>query len=133
MRAAGLWPTVTRTRSTNLRFGTVEAFVMTEVQSTPLGERLTGDVVARIIEGTREALRAFTSPDGSLDIPIRGHVITATLRRMAGARHVHAGAERRGTGASLERLRVGDAVSQRRDGVTPRVLARTPLSRSGVA
>lgn len=80
MRAAGLWPAVTRTEATILRFGTVDAFVMTEVQSTPVGERLTGDLVARIVEGTRKALRAFTSPDGSLDIPIRGHVITATPR-----------------------------------------------------
>jgi SAM-dependent methyltransferase len=37
-------------------------------------------------------LRAFTSADGALDIPIRGHVIAATLRaRHVGSRHVHAG------------------------------------------
>lgn len=83
LRGAGLWPIVTRTGSTNLRFGSVDAFVMTEVQSTPLGQRLTGDELARIIEDAREALRAFTSPSGVLDIPIRGHMITATLR----ARH----------------------------------------------
>ena len=93
LRDAGLWPTVTRTRSTDLRFGSVEAFVMTEVQRTPLGERLADDVLTRIIGDTREVLRPFTSADGVLDIPIRGHVIAATLRarRISGARRVHLG------------------------------------------
>lgn len=80
LRSAGLRPADVRTESTNLRFGSVDAFVMTEVQSTPLGERLTDDELARIIEDSRGALQAFTSGNGTLDIPIRGHVITATLR-----------------------------------------------------
>jgi ubiquinone/menaquinone biosynthesis C-methylase UbiE len=80
LRSGGLWPNVITTESTTLRFGSVEAFAMTEMQSTPLGDRLTRDVVARIIEDAQEALRAFTSADGALSIPIRGHVITATLR-----------------------------------------------------
>jgi hypothetical protein len=82
--AGGLRPTAMTTDATALRFGSVDAFVITEVQSTPLGERLTGDVVAEIIEATRKALRPFTSPDGSLDIPIRGHVITAAPRARSG-------------------------------------------------
>ena len=93
LRTAGLWPVVTRTESTHLRFGSVGAFVMTELQKTPLGASLTDDVLSRIVEGSREALEAFTSPDGSLDVPIRGHVITATLRarHITGARRLHAG------------------------------------------
>jgi SAM-dependent methyltransferase len=94
LRAGGLWPIATRTGSTNLRFGSVDEFVMTEVQGTPLGERLTGVELSRIVEGSRAALRAFASPDGTLDIPIRGHVITATLRarHITGARRIHSGA-----------------------------------------
>jgi hypothetical protein len=105
VRAAGLWPVASRTRSTDLRFGSVDAFVMTEVQSTPLGERLTSDELARIIEGSREALNGFTSPDGTLEIPIRGHLITATLRarHISGAPRVHAGAGARH--GSLDRAR----------------------------
>ena len=93
LRTAGLWPVVTRTESTHLRFGSVGAFVMTELQKTPLGASLTDDVLSRIVEGSREALEAFTSPDGSLDVPIRGHVITATLRarHITGSRRLHAG------------------------------------------
>ena len=80
LRVAGLWPTAIETLVTDLRFGSVEAFVLTEVRSTPLGERLTRDVLARMIEDARRALRSFTSPDGTLDVPIRGHVITARSR-----------------------------------------------------
>ena len=92
LRAGGLWPAATTTRSTDLRFGSVDAFVMWEVQRTPLGGHLTGDQLSRIVEGSREVLRSFTSPDGTLDIPIRGHVIAATLRarHITGARRIHA-------------------------------------------
>jgi SAM-dependent methyltransferase len=58
LRAGGLWPTASMTRTTTLR---------------------------------------FTSPDGTVDIPIRGHVITATLRarHISRAQRIHSGA---GTG-----------------------------------
>jgi ubiquinone/menaquinone biosynthesis C-methylase UbiE len=99
VRAAGLWPAAGGTRSTDLHFDSVDAFVMTEVRSTPLGERLTSDVLATIIEGSRDALGAFTGPDGTLNIPIRGHVITSTLRarHMSGPRRVHVGTRHAGT------------------------------------
>lgn len=108
LRAAGLWPTVSMTRSTILRFVSVEAFVMAEVQRAPLGERLTGDVLARIIEDAREALRAFTSADGALDVPIRGHVIAATLRaRHVSERRVHLGVGTRHGSVDQVRSTVG--------------------------
>jgi ubiquinone/menaquinone biosynthesis C-methylase UbiE len=109
LRAGGLWPTVTRTESTTLRVGSVDAFVMTEVRSTPLGERLTSDVLNRIIEDARVALRAFTSADGTLDIPIRGHVIAATLRarHVNGARRIHVGLGARHGGADRVRSASG--------------------------
>ncbi len=47
-----------------------------------------------VVTRTRSAhLKAFTSADGALDVPIRGHVIAATLRarHVTGARRVHAG------------------------------------------
>jgi SAM-dependent methyltransferase len=112
--AAGLWPTVTSTRSIDLRFGSVEAFVMTEVQSAPHGERPTDEVLARIIEGAHEALWAFTSADGSLDIPIRGHVIAATLRarHVAGARRVHAGIGTRHGGVDQVRSAAGRSTTR---------------------
>ena len=95
MRAAGLWPAASKTRSTDLRFGSVDTSVMTEVQSTPLGERLTSDELATIIEGSRVGARSVhVAGRDAQDARIRGHVITATLRarHISGARRVHAGA-----------------------------------------
>jgi ubiquinone/menaquinone biosynthesis C-methylase UbiE len=80
MRAASLKPMTARTEATTLHFDSVDELVTTEVQSTPLGDYLTDDVLSRIIEDSRDALRAFQRPDGRLDIPIRGHVVTATRR-----------------------------------------------------
>ena len=93
VRAGGLWPSVIRTHSTTLRFGSVEAFVMTEMQSTPLGDRMTDEALERVVEDARAALDAFTSADGTLEIPIGGHVITATLRarHVTGAGGIHVG------------------------------------------
>jgi hypothetical protein len=51
--------------------------VATEVESTPLRERISGEVYARIVEGAREVLRPFTKPDGTAEIPLEGHVVAA--------------------------------------------------------
>lgn len=58
-------------------FASVDEFVAVEVEGTPLGERLSDDVVRAIIEDARIALRAFSSGDGALDAPIRGHIVVA--------------------------------------------------------
>ena len=54
----------------------------TEVESTPLVERISDDVYRRIREDAREALRPFTTPTGGVDAPLAGHVVFA--RRRAG-------------------------------------------------
>jgi ubiquinone/menaquinone biosynthesis C-methylase UbiE len=115
LRAAGLWPAVTRTRSTALRFGSVEEFVAEEVQHSSLGERLAGAVLEGIIDDTRDALRPFTSADGTLDVPIRGHVIAATLRarHVTGARRIHAGAGTRHGSADHARSAAGRSTTRR--------------------
>ena len=76
LAAAGLEVTATRTRETTLRFGSVDEFVMTEVNSTPLAERLSEETLGRILEDSREALSSFLTSDGA-EIPIRGHVARA--------------------------------------------------------
>jgi SAM-dependent methyltransferase len=80
LRAAGLRPAALRTEAKILHFDSVEAFVMIEVRSTPLGDRLGDDDLTLVIEDAREGLHAFMASDGTLDIPIRGHVITAEKR-----------------------------------------------------
>jgi SAM-dependent methyltransferase len=57
------------------RFPSVDALVATEVQSTPLGERITAEVYDRIVEGARDVLAEFTAADGSLSAPFEVQVI----------------------------------------------------------
>jgi hypothetical protein len=54
--------------------------VATEVESTPLRERISDEVHARIREGARELLRPFTKPGGAAEIPLEGPVIAARKR-----------------------------------------------------
>jgi hypothetical protein len=59
------------------RFGSVDAFVAAEVESTPLIGRISGDVYGRIREGAREVLRPFTTPTGRVEIPLEAHLVAA--------------------------------------------------------
>ena len=61
---AGLRVATTRTEHGKLRYPSVEAAMDTEVNSTPLGERITPDVYDRILAGAREP-RLFTASDGT--------------------------------------------------------------------
>lgn len=72
---------VTRTETSVMRFDSVDELVAVEVQSTPLGDRLSGRVIGRIVEDSREALRSFVSSDGRLDVPIAGHLVVADRPR----------------------------------------------------
>jgi ubiquinone/menaquinone biosynthesis C-methylase UbiE len=75
--AAGLRVAATRTHLGTVRCPSVDAFVATEVESTPLRERISDDVYACIREGAHEVLRPFTKPGGAAEIPLEGHVIVA--------------------------------------------------------
>jgi SAM-dependent methyltransferase len=76
-RAAGLHVAATQTHLGRVKCPSVDAFVATEVESTPLRERIGDEVYARIREGAREVLQPFTKPDGTAEIPLQGHVIAA--------------------------------------------------------
>jgi hypothetical protein len=54
--------------------------VKTEVEGTPLIERISEDIYRRILEDSRDALASFRRPAGTAEISIRGHLITATKR-----------------------------------------------------
>jgi SAM-dependent methyltransferase len=75
--AAGMEVTGTRTRLGTARFDSVDQLVRTEVESTPLIERISEDVYRRILEDSREALRPFCTEAGTAEIPIRGHIVRA--------------------------------------------------------
>jgi SAM-dependent methyltransferase len=75
--SAGLRVTSTRTHCGTARFPSVDAAVATEVESTPLRERITDDVYERIRVGAHEALAPFTTGDGRLEAPFECHVVVA--------------------------------------------------------
>jgi ubiquinone/menaquinone biosynthesis C-methylase UbiE len=58
----------------------VDAFVAAEVEGSPLRERISDEVYARIREGAREVLRPFTKPGGAAEIPLAGHLLAARKR-----------------------------------------------------
>jgi len=74
---AGLRVTATVTHSGSARFPSADALVTTEVESTPLGERISAEVYDRIKRDAREVLAPFTADDGTLEAPFRVHVIAA--------------------------------------------------------
>jgi ubiquinone/menaquinone biosynthesis C-methylase UbiE len=80
VESAGLDVTATRTRLGTARFDSVDAFVATEVESTPLIDRISQAVYARIREDAREVLRTFTTPAGRVEAPLEGHLVTAQRR-----------------------------------------------------
>jgi alkanesulfonate monooxygenase SsuD/methylene tetrahydromethanopterin reductase-like flavin-dependent oxidoreductase (luciferase family) len=78
--AAGLQVTAVRTYRGRVRCPSIDAFVATEVESTPLRERISDEVYGRIRADARELLRPFTSAAGAAEIPLDGHVIAACPR-----------------------------------------------------
>jgi SAM-dependent methyltransferase len=74
---AGLHVTVTATHCGTARFPSSDAFVTTEVESTPLGERISAEAYHRIKQGAREVFAPFTAADGSLAAPFVVHVVGA--------------------------------------------------------
>lgn len=76
---AGLEQVTVRPTLGEMRFPSVDALVATEVDSTPLGERITESVRARLLDGARDVLAGFTAGDGSLRAPFE--CLLATGRR----------------------------------------------------
>jgi SAM-dependent methyltransferase len=76
---AGLHVTATSTHRGTARFPSVDALVATELESTPLGERISAEVYGLIRHGAREVLAPFTAADGTLAAPFEVHVVTAAV------------------------------------------------------
>jgi SAM-dependent methyltransferase len=76
--AAGLEITATRTRVGTVRFASATDAIATEIEATPLAERISKDTYDRLLEAATEAMRPFTVDGGRVELPIKGHLITAT-------------------------------------------------------
>ncbi len=69
--AAGLDPSAAHTTLGEVRFPSMDAFVHTEIQATPLASRIEPETYAAIVSEAREALADHEEPDGSVVLPIR--------------------------------------------------------------
>ena len=79
LTSAGLEVTDVRTHAGTARFGSPDELAVTEVEGSPLAERLTPEAYAGIRAGARAVLAPFTSPDGRLDAPLHGHLVSARV------------------------------------------------------
>ena len=77
IESAGLEIVDIRTHLGTARFGSPEELVATEVEGSPLIERLSDEQYASIKTEARSVLRPFTTPEGNVDAPLRGHVVAA--------------------------------------------------------
>lgn len=76
--SAGLEVTATRTHTGTATFSSADALVATEVEGSPLIERISDDVYDRIKVGARAALAPFLTAEGTLEAPLRGHIVVAS-------------------------------------------------------
>ncbi|HEY7042834.1 MAG TPA: methyltransferase domain-containing protein [Nocardioidaceae bacterium] len=77
--AAGLVVTQSDTRTSTASFPSVDAFVATEVESTPLVQRLSTQQYDTIKLDAREVLVEYVKRDG-LAVPLVGHIVVGTPR-----------------------------------------------------
>lgn len=79
--ADGLRVTTATTHLGTYRAPSVDAFVTTEVESTPLVERISDAVYQRIREESHDVLQPFTAPDGAVAAPTECNIVTAQRPR----------------------------------------------------
>jgi ubiquinone/menaquinone biosynthesis C-methylase UbiE len=72
---AGLEDIQTRTPIGTARYASVDALVEIEVQGTPLADRLSAEVVERILAECRQILDEYSTASGTLELPIRAVLI----------------------------------------------------------
>jgi len=78
LTAAGLVDLGSRTRAGTARFASPAGLVDTEIDATPLSERIDAEVRARIAAEVTEALSEYVRPGQPFEIPIVCNVVSAT-------------------------------------------------------
>ncbi len=80
MSQAGLVEIESRTVSGTARFPSSEAMVATEVEGSPLIDRIDDETYARIREDGARALAAYAGPDGAVAAPFVCHLVGGSPR-----------------------------------------------------
>lgn len=76
LAAAGLEVTATRTRLGAARFASIDEFVTTEVEASPLIERLDDTTYRRIRDDAQDALQPFVTTTG-IEVSLEWHLVAA--------------------------------------------------------
>lgn len=74
---AGLRVTAIRSHLGTARYASADDFVVSEVESTPLMDRMTQEQYAQVRRGANAVLQPFKDKDGSVAAPLRGLIIVA--------------------------------------------------------
>ncbi len=77
LESAGLEVTTARTELGSYRAPSVDAFVATEVESTPLVQRISEGVYGRIRADAHDVLAPFTAADGRVEAPFESNLVVA--------------------------------------------------------
>ena len=77
VESAGLRVTTAGTHRGAYRAPSVDAFVATEVESTPLRDRISDAVYERIRADTHDVLAPFTTSDGAVEAPFDANLVVA--------------------------------------------------------
>ena len=77
MSTAGLEPTNADSMLGQVRFPSLDAFVHTEIQATPLAAQIDEQTYLAVAQETRTALHAYQQADGTVRLPIRASFIAA--------------------------------------------------------
>jgi len=77
IESAGLAVAAVRTTTGVARFTSPAEMVATEVESTPLIERISDEVYGRIRSEAAEVLAPYVTASGDVDVPLVGHVVAA--------------------------------------------------------
>jgi len=73
--SAGLDVASAATHLGTYRAPSIDAFVTTEVESTPLADRLSDDVYRQIRSDAHDVLTPFTTPDGRVEAPFECNIV----------------------------------------------------------
>jgi hypothetical protein len=80
VESAGLQVTSIQAHVGTYRAPSVDAFVTTEVESTPLVERISPEVYRRLRAEAHDLLRPFTGRDGAVEAPFESNIVAARRR-----------------------------------------------------
>jgi hypothetical protein len=59
------------------RYPSIDEAVATEVEGTPLGERISAEMYDAIRRRARDLLQSYVAEDGSVGIPLAGYLVAA--------------------------------------------------------